>query len=112
MTGMKASCLIIRWATCSHRFDRDNMKYCPECGRQAYLEVERRESVDIGELAESIGWSAYSGTEYGDWVIGLSLGSSKKKNIEARLKELQDVLKKCRDMFGVDADFLSGEYPS
>lgn len=96
---------------CSHSFDRTKMNFCGICGKPSFItEVVSDESVGIYELVEDSKWSIYSGTEFGDYVVGLDLGTVSKKKIAARLEELKKVSEEFKAFFGEEPDFLSGEY--
>jgi len=102
---------------CKHEMDRENVKFCPECGKKAWnIEVEERDSVEgYGEEIlkktglEVIEWSGDEEVEAGTY-LGKSLGSWEKGLTASRKIEiLQETREKIEKLFPKEEpDFYSG----
>jgi hypothetical protein len=87
---------------CVHKFDRKKMKFCPECGKPAWImpEIEEDESEyeDYDELSSDVErkWGVelvYCSDGYdGEWYLGANMKSNppldKLVAIDKKLKEL------------------------
>jgi hypothetical protein len=90
---------------CPHEFNRETIKFCPECGKQAWdIMVEKRDLETVIEkyLKENnVGldleqWNSGDSIHCG-FYIGINL--KQLGDVKDKIKILQDADKKLRDMF-------------
>ena len=84
---------------CEHEFDRSKSKFCPECGEQAWLEVEDDDDYcyeDFEEYFSDMGLDCdYGYGEGATILIGRNIKDEEDKNITLeKLMEVRDKLKK------------------
>jgi hypothetical protein len=99
---------------CKHDFDREKCKFCPECGTEAFAKKYGQKTVeweDIDRATRELGFVFYTECDY-DSVIGVELKGKggKREALKTRLAELEKAGEKLKELFGKEADFLSGEY--
>jgi hypothetical protein len=90
---------------CSHNFDRETCKYCPECGSPAWeiLDDDEWDFEDIQETLDDMGFLVYE-TEDGT-CVGFSVHGMTITELNAEIKT-----ETLRKMFNKEPEILSGEY--
>ena len=101
---------------CKHEMDRENVKFCPECGKKAWnVEVEDRDGISEYEKEimektglEVIEWYGGEGNEEGTY-LGKSLESWEKGlTAERKLEILKETREKIAKLFPTEEpDFYS-----
>lgn len=86
---------------CKHSFDRENMKFCPECGAEAWLEPEEDDPYEVAEE---------NGYHYYECEDGYAFGVEIEAYTLSELKKLDSTAKKLKKLFGKEAKVISGEY--
>lgn len=99
---------------CHHKIDREKVKYCPECGKPVYkeVEIETPSDEDLEEACSNIGLDLYricEGEDEGLYVgVNIKERGSDDKILE-KLKEAESII---QDKFGYKCKFVSGSYYS
>lgn len=104
-----------KFANCVHKFDRDAMKFCPECGAESW-DVDEDFSwgdYDFSDepILKDLGLDVVDDLNGGDGgcYVGRNIDEIKpsKKSVDV-LKDLQNVAKVLNEILGKDPKFYGG----
>ena len=115
--GKNAETTIERRNACYHSFDRENQKFCAECGKQSYIEYTRGGHYDTDDMEKaiyekcgtSLSVETYDEEESTSGDV-YYVGSSRMDGGEAGLKDMLAVNAKLKELFGREGDFNFGTY--
>jgi hypothetical protein len=90
-------------AGCYCSIDRDASKFCPRCGKQAWVEVQDRTNYALRESVEEKCKS--SGLSFEQYDDSIYVGGWCRNNGQAGIDELTEINKKLVDAFGKEGSF-------
>jgi hypothetical protein len=92
---------------CKHEYDRTIAKFCPECGKKAWITIEPDWEEIIEDAVAKRGWDMQSVEDVA--YVGKCPGVGK-RNVLEYLDELKEVAIALEDFFQRKPEFHSGEY--
>lgn len=86
--------VIEKHPNCKHKFDRENMKFCPECGQEAYwMDNPEYDSEDVQEALDNLGLTGMC-AEYSDaWTVGVEIDGWAATKLMEKIPEITDKVK-------------------
>ena len=103
---------------CSHKIDRDQFKFCPECGLATWKTKKRYEDNDpqltLEEYFEKLDlrYFSYDTDDGPSEFVGINLkGNGGKREANKNPQRLVEIQQKLKEIFPkLECDFYSGEY--
>lgn len=100
---------------CKHEFDRENMKFCPECGAKRFIVKKKIEEIDYGLIEKkaeehNLSFVCVPCDECKGYYLGVDIESLTDDNDQ--LKKVNKAAEEIKKLTGQNGRFYSGTYYS